>query len=170
MINLFLLDIIEFKGHRYPKFQSDGNATRFALPFSMEVCKGKGLDIGCNRKEWAFPNSIPIDLIFDDPYDALNLPDGEFDYIHSSHVLEHINDWVSVLDYWTTKICSGGVLFLYLPCYSQVYWRVFNNRKHVNTLSPDIIKDYLINSGAYKNIFVSIEDANNSFTAFAEKL
>ena len=40
-----------------------------------------------------FPGSTPIDLDFDDPYHADNLPDGEVDYIFSSHCLEHVPDW-----------------------------------------------------------------------------
>lgn len=164
------MDIIKFQNKKYPAFQTDGNAARFCMPFAMEVCKGEGYDIGCNRKEWSFPNSRPIDIEFADGYHALNLPKENVDYIFSSHCLEHLLDWVFVLDYWISQIKTGGHLFLYLPDYSQEYWRPWNNRKHVNAFTPDVIRDFLNSRSDLTNVFVSGVDAYNSFTAFAEKL
>jgi len=60
------------------------------------------------------------------------------------------------------------VIFLYLPDYSQEYWRPWNNTKHVNVLDPKIIKDYFESRGM-KNIFYSGVDLYNSFAIFAEK-
>ena len=162
--------VVEFKGKEYPEFQTNGNAARFCMPFALEVCEGIGLDVGCNRAEWCFPHSIMVDPEINPEYHAHNLPEGEFDYVFSSHCLEHVPDWVRALDHWTTRIRSGGHLFLYLPDYSQEYWRNWHNKKHVNILSPTYIKDYLEATGEYKHIFVSGVDAYNSFTAFAEKL
>jgi len=164
-----MIQIVRHWDNFYPAFQADGNAARFCMPFALEVCEGNGLDIGCNRQEWAFPNARMIDLTIDDPYDATHLPDGQFDYIFSSHCLEHLNDWVGVLDYWVSKIKSGGTLFLYLPDYSQTYWRCWNNRKHVNAFKPEFIRDYMEDHSSLHTVFVSGVDAYNSFTAFAEK-
>lgn len=152
----------------YPAFQAAGFAARFAFPFAKEFCKGRGYDIGCSRTEWAFPGAMPIDVHFDNEWEANNLPDEKVDYIFSSHCLEHIADWTHTLNYWKTKLKSGGILFLYLPDYSQTYWRPWNNRKHVNVLTPEIISDYL-HSSEFRNIFVSGVDLNNSFMAVAEK-
>lgn len=163
-----MIEIVEYKGHKYPLFQTKGFASKYAFPFAEEVCKGVGYDIGCMKPEWSLPGSIPIDLSFEDGYHATNLPDGEVDYIFSSHCLEHVNDWVRILDYWTTKIKSNGTLFLYLPDYSQVYWRPWNNTKHVNIFKPEFIKDYMEANG-YKNVFVSGVDLYNAFMAIGEK-
>jgi hypothetical protein len=163
-----MINTIEFKNKKYPSFQSIGNASQFAIPYAKHVCIGEGYDIGCMKKEWAFPRSIPIDLSFNDGYHATNLPKKEVDYIFSSHCLEHILDWVSVMDYWYDTLKQGGVLFLYLPDYSQEYWKPWNNRKHFNILSSEIIKDYMLDKG-YINVFVSDVDLNNSFMAFGEK-
>lgn len=169
-----MIETIEFQGENYPLFQTNGNAARFCLPFALEVCKGEGYDIGCGKLEWSFPDSIPVDIALPkwgkNNLEAMNLTRGGMDYIFSSHCLEHLNDWVSVLDYWTLRIRKGGTLFLYLPHYSQKYWRPFSNRKHLNIFTPRIIKDYLINSGNYKNIFVSKRDLYNSFMVMAEKI
>ena|SRR5688572_15534710 len=166
-----MIETIEFKGELYPKFQSTGNASRFCMPFALEICKGVGVDIGCNREEWKFPGATCIDISLCD-CDAMNLPfrDEELDYCYSSHCLEHLSLWVDALEHWTKKLKSGGVLFLYLPDYSQVYWRVENNRKHIHTFTPEIIRNYLCGCRSFTNIFVSGVDANNSFTAFCEKI
>jgi len=163
-----MIKTIEFKDKSYPSYQGDGNGSQFAIPYAKYVCKGKGYDIGCMKKEWSFPGSTPIDLDFDDEWHALNLPEGEVDYIYSSHCLEHVDDWVDVMNYWGDKLSEGGVLFLYLPDYSQEYWRPWNNRKHKHVLTPEIIKDYLTDKG-YKNIFTSGVDLNNAFMVMAEK-
>ena len=163
-----MIETIEFKNKKYPKFQSEGHASQFAIPFAKHVCKGIGVDIGCMKKEWAFPASIPIDLSFNNGFHALNLPQDELDYIFSSHCLEHILDWVSVMDYWYENLKTGGILFLYLPDYSQEYWKPWNNRKHFNIFTVEIIYDYMKDKG-YKNIFKSGIDLNNSFMIFGEK-
>ena len=165
-----MIDIIRYKDHIYPKFQSEGNAAQFAIPYAKHVCKGYGADVGCNRREWAFPGSIMIDPELCSAYDALNFPESaiNLDYIFSSHCLEHLQNWVSVLDYWNSRLKPGGTLFLYLPDYSQVYWRPWNNRKHVNIFTPSILKDYL-EDRQFINIFTSGVDLNNAFMVMAQK-
>lgn len=162
-----MIETIEYKGHTYPKFQSEGFAAKFAFPYAQQVCKGFGYDCGCNRKEWAFPGSIPVDLTFDNGYNAMHLPEIQVDYIFSSHMLEHVPNWVDVLDYWKTKIKPGGVLFLYLPHPCQEYWLPWNNRKHIHSFCPSFIGDYLMDRG-WENIFVSSGDLNGSFMIMAE--
>jgi predicted SAM-dependent methyltransferase len=151
----------------YPEFQSKGNAAQFAIPFANHVCTGTGVDVGCNREEWKYPGAYAVDPEINE-YDALNFPYDNLDYIFSSHCLEHLNNWVAVLDYWTSKLKSGGVLFLYLPDYSQTYWRPWHNRKHLNIFSSTIIKDYMHDNG-YTNIFSSGVDLNNAFMIMGEK-
>ena len=161
------MKLIEFNGKKYPDFQSKGNASKFSTPFAMEFCKGFGYDIGSKKVEWSLPGSYPIDLDFDDSFHALNLP-KKCNYIYSSHCLEHVDNWVEVMDYWYDMIETGGVLFLYLPDYSQEYWRPWNNKKHRHILSPVIIKDYMESKG-YINIFCSGIDLNNSFMVVGQK-
>ena len=163
-----MIDYIEYKGDKYPSFQTIGNASQFAIPFAKHFCKGFGYDIGCMKKEWSFPGSYPIDLSFYDAWDSNNLPSTPPEYIFSSHCLEHVDDWVETMDYWYSRLVDGGVLFLYLPDYSQKYWRPWNNRKHKHAFMPEIIKDYMTDKG-YNNIFVSGIDLNNAFMITGEK-
>jgi len=163
------MDIINYKGVEYPLFQSMGNAAQFAIPYAKHLCTGTGYDIGCGSAEQAFPGAIPIDITIDDDYDALNLPFVGVDYVFSSHCLEHLSCWGDALDYWDEHIASGGVMFLYLPDYSQVYWRPWNNRKHKHVLAPNMIIDWMEDKG-YTNIFASGVDLNSSFMVVGEKL
>lgn len=155
------MEIINYKNKQYPAFQAKGNAAQFAIPYAKHICKGYGVDIGCMKEEWAFPGAEIVEPQLNN-YHALNFPYTDLDYIFSSHCLEHIHNWVDVMDYWYSKLKKGGILFLYLPDYSQEYWRPWNNRKHVNIFSATIIEDYMIDRG-YDNIFKSGVDLNNAF-------
>lgn len=173
-----MIHTIEFKEEVYPYFQSEGFAAQFAIPFALKVCHGTGFDIGYNRPEWKLPGAMGIDFhkecsIKGVEWDniersAENLPDMKVDYIFSSHLLEHLDRWVDVLDYWHRSLREGGVLFLYLPHPSQIYWSPFYNRKHVSFLHPKDIKAYLKAKG-YKKIFVSKRDLNHSYCVMCEK-
>lgn len=162
------MKVVKYKGDIYPQFQTIGNASQFAIPFAKHVCKGNGYDIGCMKKEWAFPGATTIDLDFDDPWHADNLPPTQVDYIFSSHCLEHVPNWVNTLLYWTKKIKNGGTLFLYLPHYDQKYWRPWNNRKHNHAFIPEMIVDFL-NDNDYINVFSSQRDLNHAFIVIGEK-
>ncbi len=191
------IETIEFNGKQYPAFQAKGNAARWVMKFALEVIQPKnkiGVDIGCNRLDWAFPGAYPIDPILNTG-EALNFPyvedefaRGGLDYVFSSHCLEHLPKWVDALDYWHSRLKVGGVCFLYLPDQSQDYWRPWNNRKHVHSFTPELLRMYFELSTRpreerdghfpfekkvlpmWKNVFVSGIDLNNSFVAMAEKV
>lgn len=172
------LEFITHNNKQYPKFQSEGNAAQFAIPFAKKVLYGKGIDVGCNRKEWAYPDAyFLVDPEISKEFDALHLPDndtdhkGQWDYIFSSHLLEHLPDWVGVLEYWHKRLKPGGILFLYLPDSNhQAYWRPWFNRKHVNYFVPDIFGQYFDDCHLWGDNVVSGTDANGSFIAYAQKV
>jgi SAM-dependent methyltransferase len=156
------METVIFQTHQYPAFQTKGNAAQFAIPFALHVCKGKGYDIGFSKEEWKFPGAIGIDENLQDGFHADNLPNEQVDYIFSSHCLEHVPNWIDTLEYWLSKIKKGGTLFLYLPDFSQVYWRPWNNRKHKHCLTPQILTAFLEDHGC-RPIFCSGIDLNHSF-------
>ncbi len=156
------MEFVEFRGKRYPKFQAEGNASQFAIPFAKHFCKGTGYDIGYSREEWKFPGARGIDEVLNDGFHAMNLPGAGVDYIFSSHCLEHVDDWVATLEYWLKTIRPDGVLCLYLPDISQSYWRPWHNRKHRHVFTPEILKTFLEDHEC-TNIMVSGIDLNNSF-------
>jgi SAM-dependent methyltransferase len=165
------MELIEFNDRQYPKYTSEGFAAQFAFPFALQVCKGIGVDVGCGRLEWCLPRAKPIDPLLDNRFDAFYFPIwlSNLDFIFSSHCLEHLPDWVKALDYWTSRLQSGGILFLYLPHYNQEYWRPWNDRKHLHIFTAEIIRDYMLANG-YKNIFWSERDLNYSFMIYGEKI
>jgi predicted SAM-dependent methyltransferase len=159
-----MIKTVQWEGEYYPHFQTLGNAAQFAIPFAKHVCAGTGFDIGCGRLEWSYPGSIPVDPAINE-YDADKLPPepNYVDYIFSSHCLEHVpGNWYNTLKGWKGRIRNGGVLFLYLPDYSQRYWRPWNNSKHNHIFTPQIMKD-AFTSLNMSRIFVSGVDLNNSF-------
>ena len=163
------MKLISFKNRKYPEHQALGNAAQFAIPYAKYYCRGVGYDIGCKKKEWAFPGAVAIDIEFNDSYHAMNLPlDDQVDYIFSSHCLEHLDRWVDVLDYWYLQLKLGGILFLYLPHFDQEYWRPWNNRSHRHVLTPDVIVNWMVHNG-FVNIFVGERDLNYSFMVVGEK-
>jgi predicted SAM-dependent methyltransferase len=119
-------------------------------------------------EEWKLPNAIGIDISLQDGFHANNLPDEPVDFIYSSHCLEHVDIWHDTLLYWISKLKTNGILFLYLPDFSQKYWRPWNNKKHKHCLTPEIVSTFLKDCGL-KNIFVSGIDLNNSFMIVCEK-
>lgn len=167
------IETIEHLGNKYPAFQASGNAARFVKEFAKEVCNGIGFDIGCNRLEWCLEGAIPIDPVINPEWNAYNLPKPKnVDYCFSSHMLEHIPNWVEALDYWHTRLKVGGVVFLYLPNMDkQSYWCGWHNRKHIHYFTPSIIKNYFeTQPKMWSNVFVSETDLNSSFCAIAEKV
>ncbi len=162
------MEILEFKNEKYPKFQSEGNASQFSIPYAKHFCKGIGYDIGFCKEEWKYPDAIGIDYSLNNEYNANNLPNEIVDYIYSSHCLEHVDNWTITLEYWISKIKNSGILFLYLPDFSQKYWRPWNNKKHNHCFTPEILSEFLKDHDM-KNILISGIDLNNSFMVVCEK-
>lgn len=162
------LNFISHNDKLYPCHQAIGNAAQWIMPLAKYYCRGTGLDVGYSKENWMMPDAIGIEPTIDPQYDAMRLPKGEYDYLFSSHCLEHVKEnWYNVIDYWLTKIRIGGVLFLYLPHLSQTYWQSISNRKHIHQFMGDEIGTYLLNQG--HKVYVSGIDANHSFTVICEK-
>jgi len=101
-------------------------------------------------------------------YHANHLPNELVDYIFSSHCLEHVDDWVTTLEYWMDHIRPGGILFLYLPHISQKYWRPWFNRKHRHVFTQEIIVQFFKDHG-WTFLFQSGTDLNHFFMIVTEK-
>lgn len=180
-----MIETIQFSGKDYPKLQSEGEGMQYAIPFIKKICSsGIGIDIGYSKPEWKIPGALGVDLdrVCDEHGTEINIPghnatnfdtNEQVDWIGSSHCLEHLPDYVKALDYWSTKIVSGGVLFLYLPNMDyQEYWNPANNRKHLCYISPKVMQSYFDNRKyMWTNVFVTQGyDLNGSFYAIAEKI
>ena len=163
-----MIETIKFKDGVYPLFQSQGNASQFAAPYTKHLCKGIGYDIGYGEEDWKLEGAIGIDIKDGSPFDAYCLPEEKVDYIYSSHCLEHLSDWIKALVYWVSKLKAGGNLVLYLPHKDQEYWLPWNNRKHLHILTAEDITSCLKSLGVV-NIFSSERDLNHSFLIIGSK-
>lgn len=110
--------IFEYRKRLYPEYLRNGNACRFIVPVAQQFCVGEGVDVGPGR--WPFPGATPVDV--GSEYSAMALPPGPFDYVFSSHCLEHLQNPIAALEHWRSRLKPQGVLFLYLPHPDMEYW------------------------------------------------
>lgn len=88
--------------------------------FFTKYMSGIGLDVGFGGYVDSvlpiLPNAIGVGLDYPG-YDGVCLPwaDGSLDYVYSSHVLEHIADFVAVLQDWRRVLKVGGHLVIVVP-------------------------------------------------------
>lgn len=156
--------IFDYKGRLYPEYLKHGNACRFIEPIARHFCVGRGVDVGCGM--WPLPGALGVDL--KNGGDAMQLPDGQFDYVFSSHCLEHLSNPVAALEHWRDRIVPGGVLFLYLPHPDMEYWLPQNCRKHLHSWSPGQVRRILIDLGFW-DVLASERDLAWSFSVVGFK-
>lgn len=139
----------EYKGVRYPEYCRRGPASRFVREFALEFCQGRGINIGYGRQDWNFfpAHTLLLDIASGHDCNRITRIPGiekeSFDFIFSSHTLEHLDDWKESLADWTQCLKIGGSLFLYLPHPSMEYWQPQNNTKHKHILVPELVCAYL---------------------------
>lgn len=93
---------------------------KLASGFFKKYMAGLGLEIGYKgylpNVQPILDTAIGIDLDYPG-YDGLILPfsDKSQDYVYSSHVLEHIEEWWIILDEWFRVIKPKGHLVIIVP-------------------------------------------------------
>ena len=155
----------EYQGKLYPSYIRDGHAADFIIPAAYKFCIGKGLDIG-GTKDCHYPGAQIINIDPPSIYHATNLPDEKYDYIFSSHTLEHIENYLETLLYWRAHLREDGVLFLYLPHPDMAYWHPQNCKKHRHIFTPEQI-GLALKGLEYKDILCSCRDLYWSFAVVA---
>ena len=112
--------------------------------------KGDGIDIGCgpdplSKYTQQFPLMTglkPWDLADGDAQLMANATDESYDFVHSSHCLEHLHDPYEAFDNWI-RICKpGGHIITTIPdedLYEQGVWPSNHNPDHKTswTISKD---------------------------------
>lgn len=154
----------DYDGQRFPTYIRDGGAMRFILPAAVHFCRGNGVDVGAGR--WPFPGAVPVEA--KDGGDAMRLPAGPFDFVFSSHCLEHLADPIAALAHWRDRLRPGGVLFLYLPHPDMTYWLPRNCAKHLHAFWPaDMAR--IVRDLGFVNVLHSERDLCWSFSVVAFK-
>ena len=154
--------IFDYRNRLYPEYLRNGNACRFIVPIAQQFCVGEGVDVGPGR--WPFPGATPVDV--GSEYSAMALPPGPFDYVFSSHCLEHLQNPIAALEHWRTRLKPQGVLFLYLPHPDMEYWLPQNCRKHLHSWSPGQMRRIVQDLG-FSNVLASERDLAWSFSVVA---
>ena len=94
--------------------------TRKAAPrrdnegFFDKYCQGKGIDIGCG-KDPISDGCVCWEKADGDAQLMQGVEDDSFDWVYSSHCLEHIVDTTQALKNWWRILKPNGFLILLLP-------------------------------------------------------
>jgi SAM-dependent methyltransferase len=101
---------------------------------------GKGIDIGSG------PDPLQIEVGTVRPWDKedgdaqlmAGVADGEFDFVYSSHCLEHMQDVRETLSNWVRILRPGGHLYFTVPdyiLYEKMTWPSLFNFDHKQSFS-----------------------------------
>lgn len=104
-------------------------------PEIIQILSGKGLDIGAGADPIA-PTARVFDLQHGDAGRIDEYVDELFDYVFSSHCLEHMHDPPDALRRWWGLVRPGGHLILIVPeetLYEQGFWPSIFNEDHKAT-------------------------------------
>ncbi len=85
---------------------------------------------------------------------SLDFPNGSFDRLIATHVLEHLTDPVRVLREWNRVVRPGGLISLVLPCDPGVMWRLgrhFGPRR--NAEKQGLAYDYVLAAEHVNSIY-----------------
>lgn len=130
---------------------NDGN-------FHSKYFRGVGIDIGAgpdcvDRVAHAFPGIRRVrdwDLPDGDGQVLESVQDNTYDFLHSSHSLEHMVDWKIALDNWIRVVKPGGYLIITVPeeeMYEKNNWpsRFNNDHKWSFTFKPGSVMPKTVN-------------------------
>lgn len=86
----------------------------------MAYCQGQGIDIGVGRHgapmaDPVTPHADTWDIDNGDATYMLGVPDHEYDWVYSSHCLEHLANPLLALKNWWRILRPTGHLILYVP-------------------------------------------------------
>ncbi len=96
---------------------------------------GKGIDIGCGPDPIS-PDCRGWDLADGDAQYMASIGQEEFDWVYSSHCLEHMVDPRVALANWYRILKPGGYLMIAVPeanLYEQGHWPSIYNPDHKST-------------------------------------
>lgn len=94
---------------------SKAKSRRQVEGFFCKYCTGRGLDIGFGYDDLVTPKCRGWEYEDGNAQYLKGIPDNEFDFIYSSHTLEHLIDPAVALQNWWRVIKPGGYLILYIP-------------------------------------------------------
>jgi SAM-dependent methyltransferase len=82
--------------------------------FFEKYCVGRGLDIG-HGGDKVLPDAEGWEINSGDARIMAGVPDGIFDFVYSSHCLEHLTDPAEGIRNWWRILKPGGYLIVVVP-------------------------------------------------------
>lgn len=158
-----------------------GNESGKIVWETTPYCRGRGLDLGCGpNKVW--PHAIGVDnytetqlfgiemkpeVVCDvtklDPFGSASM-----DFVFSSHVLEHIEDYQGALKEWWRVVKPSGYLVLYLPDEDE-YPKVGEegaNPDHKHNISIQLIVDAMKKVGGWDLVRCEKRNEDQEYSIF----
>lgn len=83
-------------------------------PVEKEATRGQGIDIGCGPDP-VTPDAQRFDMEHGDANFISRFVDRQFDFVYSSHCLEHMHDPKAAILEWWKLVRPGGYLFVTVP-------------------------------------------------------
>jgi SAM-dependent methyltransferase len=116
----------------YEKRKARGDFKRFLF--------GEGIDIGCgNDPLVVLEGSVRgYDILDGDALYMEEVPDSRYDFVYSSHCLEHMPDVRLALRNWTRILKPGGIFYFVVPdfeLYEKGQWPSRYNPDHKASFS-----------------------------------
>lgn len=81
---------------------------------TLALFEGRGIDIGCGTDPVS-TTAKPFDIQHGDANEILRYVDDQFDYVFSSHCLEHMHKPPQAVRDWWELVRPGGVMILIVP-------------------------------------------------------
>jgi ADP-heptose:LPS heptosyltransferase/predicted SAM-dependent methyltransferase len=144
--------------------------------------RGRGLDLGCGPSK-AFPHFIGVDnmkatgqfgtvmkpdVVVDDCTRLGLFGSSSMDFVFSSHMLEHIHDYIGALKEWWRLIKPNGYLVLYLP-HRDFYPNIGQpgaNPDHCWDFSPETIEAAMKEVGFWDMVRNENRNENREYSFF----
>lgn len=94
---------------------------------------GRGIDIGSGDDPLPFEGCEPFDQQHGDANEMLKyFKPGTFNYVHASHILEHVKDAKASIGQWIKLLKKGGHLIGEVPS-----WELYEHRRPISIWNPD---------------------------------
>lgn len=137
------------------------HARREREGFFEKYCTGEGLDVGYGG-DVITPTAAGWDLRNGDAQYLEGVEDESFDYVYSSHCIEHMLNVRVALQNWFRVVKPGGFLLLYLP-----HRDLYEKRKALPSLfNPDHKHMFLIGKSELPDTLDIVEEISRSLTNF----
>lgn len=137
------------------------HARREREGFFEKYCHGEGLDVGYGG-DVITPMAAGWDLRNGDAQYLAGVEDESFDFVYSSHCIEHMFNVRVALQNWFRVVKPGGYLLLYLP-----HRDLYEKRKTLPSLfNPDHKHMFLIGRREMPDTLDIVEEITKSLSGF----